>query len=241
LTLTLGLLIASASAARTASPTPTFYEGKLSGGDVQGWTLWLSTTSSEGLAVAFGTGGPAPADHQVAVRGAGSIRKKGSGRAIDLKLYAVARENRDVRVGRIHAVSRGSGGSYTGKFTLAGRSGTFTAAPVPAVPISTTGLAGTYSTVRGEGDVALKLAGDGSFYLEGRVQGRTVGRAIGNWQVDTDGYLWLLPTSVAESNDFFDQTLKLRVPLKLRTMRSGSQLDLYEPIRNSHFASFVRQ
>lgn len=240
LTFTLGLLCASACAAQCAPASPGFFEGKF-GGDLQGWTIWLSTTSKEALAVAFGTGGPAPADHSVAVRGEGSIKKKGRGNAIDLKLYAVTGENRSVRMGRIHGVSRSPGGGYSGKVTLAGRSVTFSVAPVPAVTTASTGLVGTYAAQRADAEVALKLATDGTFLLEGRMMGRTVGRAIGNWQVDTEGYLWLLPTSIAESNEFFDLTIKLRVPLKLRTVRSGSQLDLFEPIRNSHFASFTRQ
>lgn len=241
LVLMLGLLIASAGTSRSASTAPGFFEGKLTGADVQGWTVWLSTTNNEALAVTFGSGGPAPTDHLVAVRGEGSFKKRGRGGAIDLKLYAVTREDRNVRMGRLHGLSRTSGGGYTGRFTLAGRSGTFTVAPVPPVSIASTGLLGTYAAQRGDTDVAMKLLADGTFLFEGRVAGRTVGRAIGNWQTDAEGYLWLLPTSVAESNEFFDQTLKLRVPLKLRTMRSGSQLDLYEPIRNSHFASFIRQ
>lgn len=240
LTLTLGLLLASTCAAQCAPIPPGFFEGKL-GGDLQGWTFWLSTTSKEALGITFGTGGPAPVDHLVAVRGEGAIKSKGRGSSIDLKLYAVTQEDRSVRIGKIHGVTRTAGGGYTGHFTLAGRSGTFTANPVPPVSAASTGLVGTYVAQRGEAEVAMKLAVDGTFLLEGRVMGRSVGRAIGNWQVDSEGYLWLLPTSIAESNQFFDLTIKLRVPLKLHAIRSGNQLDLFEPIRNSHFASFTRQ
>lgn len=240
LTLTVGLLLASTGAAQCAPTAPGFFEGKLSG-ELQGWTFWLSTTRKEALGITFGTGGPAPVNHLVAVRGEGGIKSRGKGNAIDLKLYAVTREDRSVRIGKIHGVSRTAGGGYTGKFTLAGRSGSFTAAPVPAVPAASTGLVGTYGALQRDAEVALKLQSDSTFLLEGRVLGRTVGRAVGNWQVDTEGYLWLLPTSIAESNEFFDLTIKLRVPLKLKTVRSGNQLDLFEPIRNSHFASFTRQ
>lgn len=240
LTLMLGMVLASAGAATAAPQAPLFYEGKLSGTELQGWTLWLSTTNSEALGITFTTNSPA-GDHLVAVRGEGSVKKKGSGNSIDLKLYAVNRESPRIRIGRLHAVAQSTGAAYEGRVTLAGRSGRFTAAPVPSVPANMTGLTGTYLSQRADSELALKLAADGSFLMEGRVMGRTAGRAIGNWQVDTEGYLWLLPTSVAESNEFFDLSFKLRVPLKLRTIRSGSQLDLYEPIRNAHFASFTRQ
>lgn len=235
------LILAGARPAQCAKrvTAPSFFEGTLNGGDIQDWTLWLSTTSKEALGVTFGTGGPAPADHLLAARAEGTVKKKGRGFAIDLKLFAVSGDDVSVRVGRIIGTSTASGG-YSGTFTLAGRSGTFTVSPATPSAVNTSALVGSYSSDGRDADVELTLANDGTFSLEGRVLGRAVGRAVGNWQVDGDGYLWLLPTSIAESNEFFDLTIKLRVPLKLRAVRSGNLLELFEPIGDNRFGTLTR-
>lgn len=243
-TLVCGFLLLAGARPAECKPTakvtaPSFFQGTLNGGDIQNWTLWLSTTSKESLGVTFGTGGPAPTDHLLAARAEGTVKKKGRGFAIDLKLFAVTGSDVSVRVGRILGTSSPDGG-YTGTFTLAGRSGTFSVTPAVAAPASVAALVGNYSSDGRDAEVQLNLASNGTFTLEGRVLGRAVGQAVGNWQVDSDGYLWLLPTRIAESNEFFDLTIKLRVPLKLRAVRSGNQLELFEPINNNQFASLTR-
>lgn len=217
-----------------------FYQGTLQGGDLDNWKIWLAVTGRSGYALLFGTGGPAPETQLLAAQGEGRLTKRGRSFGLSLRLIAVTTQDARVRIGQLEATGEADG-RLAGRFSLAGRNGTFSATPAVRNGPGASELAGSYVAGDSDASVELKLDANGSLLVTGQAFERSIGRIEGVWSLDTEGFLWVLPTRMIEINELFDFVVKLHVPLKMRAVRNGNELRLYDPISDGHFATLARR
>lgn len=222
------LLIAAAGllAAEPASAaTPRFFEGTLSGGDIEEWTLWIGINGKSVYGTTFGEGGPAGEDRLIGARLEGTLR----GSRVKMRVFGFTATDSRLRIGTLTGTLSRSRNRITGSFSIAGRRGAFSTSLAARNTSASSRLVGDYSL--GEAlQLRISLRRDKTFRLSVRTDdGLELGTGSGVWYADREDRFWLLPLRMVSNNPLFTLSLKAQLPVRSEYELIAGALDIYDP------------